>query len=98
MCSPDNHTCNFMSHPFIEAVCWDQAPAKFQRVAKRWLRGRCFRSCVDHLDSNRGRVGKKSAETNRVSMPYIPWFRLSLKESDLFNGQLFLQQQVMRSH
>jgi hypothetical protein len=37
----------------IEAVSRDQAPAGFQRIAERMLRGRCFRSGVNHLGGDR---------------------------------------------
>jgi hypothetical protein len=36
-------------HPLVKAVCGDQAPAGFQRIAECGLCGRCFRPCVDHL-------------------------------------------------
>jgi hypothetical protein len=52
-CSPDNHTCNFMSHPFVEAICRDEASTRFHRITKRMCCRRCFRSCVNHSRSAR---------------------------------------------
>jgi len=43
------------SHPLVKAVCRNQAPAGFQCIPERGLRGRRFRPCVDHLGST-GRV------------------------------------------
>jgi hypothetical protein len=48
-CSPDNHACNFMSHPLVKSVRRDQAPTRFQRISECRLRCRRFRSCVNHL-------------------------------------------------
>ena len=53
-CSPDNHTCNFVSRPLVKSVCWDQAPARFQRITERGLGSRCFRPCIDHHGSYSG--------------------------------------------
>ena len=36
-CSPDNHTCNFMSHPLVEPVCGDQTPATSQRIPQGFV-------------------------------------------------------------
>ncbi len=43
------------SLPLVKSVCWDQAPARLQRIAERGLRPRGFRSCVNHPGSA-GRV------------------------------------------
>jgi hypothetical protein len=29
-------------HPLVKPVCWNQAPPRFQRIAERGLRVRCF--------------------------------------------------------
>ncbi len=50
-CSPDNHTCNFMSHPFVEAICRNEASSRFHCITKCRRRRRCFRSCVNHSRS-----------------------------------------------
>ena len=43
------------SRPLIETVCRDEAPAGFQRITERRLRGRLFRPCVDQA-GGAGRV------------------------------------------
>ncbi len=54
-CSPDNHTCDFMSRPFVESVGGNQAAPPLQNVAERWLLSGCFRPSVDHASAN-GRI------------------------------------------
>jgi hypothetical protein len=39
--------------PLLKPICWDEAPASFQRVTKRGLHACRLRSCVDHLGSDR---------------------------------------------
>src|SRR6516225_127475 len=50
--SPDNHTCSFVSRPFIEAVGRNQTPARSDWIAE----GRCscdrLRSCIDRPQSD----------------------------------------------
>ena len=53
-CSPDNHTCSFVSRPFVKAISGNQAPAEFQRVTECGLRGGCLRPCVDRACSTGG--------------------------------------------
>jgi hypothetical protein len=53
-CSPDNHTCSFVSRPLVKCVCWYQASSQLQRIAKRGLSRSCFRLCVNRAGRNRG--------------------------------------------
>jgi hypothetical protein len=41
------------SHPLLEPVCRDQAPAEFQCIAERRLRGRGLSPSIDHPSSSR---------------------------------------------
>src|SRR5580658_942200 len=52
-CSPDNHTCSFVSRPLVERVRGNQAPPTFQGLPERGLHARSFGSCIDHLCRNR---------------------------------------------
>jgi len=47
-CSPDNHTCSFMSQPLVKPVRRDEASAVGQRITECWLRRRCLGSGVNH--------------------------------------------------
>ena len=37
MIPSDNHTRDFMSHPFIEAICGNETAAPLKTLAKRWF-------------------------------------------------------------
>ena len=48
---PLGSACRF---PLVKRICGDQASAKSKGIAEGRLRGRCFRSCVDHSGRARG--------------------------------------------
>src|SRR5450759_3274693 len=48
-CSPDNHTCDFMSHPFIKAVGGYQAPPILEGFAESRFIGDRLGTGIDHL-------------------------------------------------
>ena len=54
-CSPDNHTCNFMSHPLIKSICWNETALRFKRLPERGSCGHRLRPPIDGLVSN-GRI------------------------------------------
>src|SRR5215471_12292920 len=45
--SPDNHTCSFMSQPFIETVCRNQTTAILHRLTECRFGGGSLRSGVN---------------------------------------------------
>ena len=52
-CSPDNHTCSFVSRPLVKAVCGNWAPAGFHGIAERGLGAHRFRSGIDQSGGGR---------------------------------------------
>ena len=52
-CSPDNHTCSFVSRPFVKRIGRHQAAPVFHRVTECGQRYCGFRSRVDHARSAR---------------------------------------------
>src|SRR5258708_4591737 len=67
-CSPDNHTCSFVSRPLVEPVRRDQATAMFHGITKSGLVGSSLRHRVDGLESNGrvfGPVGNQSPTEQR---------------------------------
>src|SRR2546422_5714273 len=73
-CSPDNHTCNFMSHPFVETVCGNQAPSKSQRIGERGFRARCFRPRVEHPRCDRGVFRPRWNQSPADQRQFSDWF------------------------
>src|SRR5271157_1734589 len=53
-CSPDNHTCDFMSHPLKEPVGRKQAPTANEGIPERGFVGDRLRAGIDGLKSDTG--------------------------------------------
>src|SRR5216684_333274 len=51
MMPPNNHTRDFTSHPFVEAICRDHATAPLEGLTKAGARLKCFGLGVDRLRS-----------------------------------------------
>jgi hypothetical protein len=51
-CSPDNHTCSFVSRPLIKAVCGNQAAASFYGITESRLLRSSLRHPIDGPESD----------------------------------------------
>src|SRR5208283_1635736 len=56
-CSPDNHTCDFMSHPFEKTVGRKQAPTAQKGISEGGLTHDRLRTGVDRLEADTGVCG-----------------------------------------
>jgi hypothetical protein len=82
--SPDNHTCNFMSHPLIKAVCRNPTASGPDRISER-CRGRDrLRPRVDGLRAEAGISGprRNQAPSDQRQLAEVgslayDWHRLS---------------------
>src|ERR1700686_3489499 len=52
-CSPDNHTCSFVSRPFVKAVRKNKTPMPLERVAEGWFLRGGFTHRVDGFQTKR---------------------------------------------
>src|SRR5271166_2429896 len=79
-CSPDNHTCDFMSRPFEKPVGWQQAPAAHEGISKGGLNHNRLRTGVDRLESDSGACGpgRNQAPASQREVPL--WFRWILTD------------------
>ena len=60
------------SHPLVEPIGRNEAPAGFQRTAERWLRARRFRPSVDHAGSG-GRLLPMMELVPSASVTILGW-------------------------
>ena len=65
-----------MSQPLVKTIGGNQAPAKFQRIAERGFRSRCFRPRIDHACGNgrvsRPRGNESPAHHHRFGLAIVP--------------------------
>jgi len=60
-----------MSQPLVKTIGGNQAPAKFQRIAERGFRSRCFRPRIDHACGN-GRVSRPRGNESPAHQRQFP--------------------------
>src|SRR5271165_10917 len=56
-CSPDNHTCDFMSRPLEKAISRKQAPTAREGIAEGGLTRDRLRARIDRLEADTGVAG-----------------------------------------
>jgi hypothetical protein len=67
-CSPDNHTCSFMSRPLVERVRWNHTTSQAKCVTERRLIGGSLRHSVDGFRRDRAVFGpgRDQAPANQI--------------------------------
>src|SRR5271157_4645529 len=89
-CSPDNHTCDFMSRPFEKAISRKQAPAAREGIAEGGLTRDRLRACLDRLESNTGvcRPRRNQAPASQREVPLRSRWILANNSDGLRRGDV----------